>query len=325
MDEELAGLLACPRDGGAPLAVAADSLSCPTCGSRFPVVDDMVVFLSAQQLSEEEERERRFRGQESADYDDLYAGYTDAVEVPSVMRRVGWPAGPILDAGCGTGRITRALVELGQPIVAVDYSEDCLRRMQRRCAGARVLAVQSDLRSVPVRSGAMAAVTCLEVHQHVRDADRDRLLSELARVLAPGAALVISTFNYNAVFRAWALLGNDGARRGEHVLGNDYPYRRFERSEFAAELAAHLEVEELTGIRNIPARSLAQGVRRLGARRAGDRLLEWMTERGTRADHLLERTPVAGWLGFFWLARAVKAGGATSTSDPCRPGGRRRS
>jgi hypothetical protein len=31
-----------------------------------------------------------------------------------------------------------------------------------------------------------------------------------------------------------------------------------------------------------------------------------MTERGLRADHLLERTPAAGALGFFWLARAVK-------------------
>ena len=194
MDPELLALLCCPGDQAAPLRVGDDALSCPACDTSFPVVDGIVVFLSAQQLSDSEEREKEFRGAESAEYDDLYAGYTDAVEVPSVMRRVGRPAGPVLDAGCGTGRITRALVDLGQPVVAVDYSDACLRRMLERCAGARVLAVQSDLRSIPVRSGVMAAATCMEVHQHVRDADRPRLVAELARVLAPGAALVISTF-----------------------------------------------------------------------------------------------------------------------------------
>ncbi len=306
MDADLLGLLCCPRDQAAPLLASDDSLSCPTCGATFPIVDGIVVFLDAQQLSESEEREKEFRGAESAEYDDLYAGYTDAVEVPSVMRRVGHPGGPVLDAGCGTGRITEALMALGQPIVAIDYSDECLRRMLSRCGGARVLAVQSDLRSIPVRSGVMAATTCMEVHQHVRDADRPRFVSELARVLAPGAPLVISTFNYNVVFRAWALMGNAGARRGEHVLGNDYPYRRFERDEFARELSAAFDVEELTGIRNIPARSLAQAIRRLGADRAGDRFQRYMTERGRRADHFLERTPVARALGFFWLARAVK-------------------
>jgi hypothetical protein len=31
-----------------------------------------------------------------------------------------------------------------------------------------------------------------------------------------------------------------------------------------------------------------------------------MNKRGYKVDHLLERTPVAGMVGFFWLARAVK-------------------
>jgi 2-polyprenyl-3-methyl-5-hydroxy-6-metoxy-1,4-benzoquinol methylase len=306
MDAGLLDLLCCPLDNGAPLAVAEDALTCPTCGTRFPVVDGIVVFLTVQQLSDQEERERSYRSQESAEYDDLYAGYTDAVEVPSVLRRVGRPYGPVLDAGCGTGRITEALVKLGQPIVAVDYSEACLRRMLERCAGARVLAVQSDLRSIPIRPDVMAAATCMEVHQHVRDADRPRFLAELARVLRPGAPLVISTFNYNLVFRAWATLGNEGARQGEHVLGNDYPYRRFARGEFAEELSAQFDVEELTGIRNIPARSLASGIAKVAGAETGDRFLRWMSRQGLRADHLLERTAVSRAVGFFWLARAVK-------------------
>ncbi|MDQ4071187.1 MAG: class I SAM-dependent methyltransferase, partial [Actinomycetota bacterium] len=257
--------------------------------------------------SEQEERERKFRSQESEWYDDMYVGYTDLVEVPSVVRRVGRPFGPILDAGCGTGRITEALVPLGQPVVAVDYSEACLRRMQKRTDGARVLAVQSDLRNLPLRSAAMSAAISIEVHPHLRDGDRQRYLAELARVMAPGAPLSISTLNYNLMFRAWTALGNEEAREGEHVLGNDYHYRRFDREEFRRELAAHFDVEELTGIRNIPARTLAGAVGKVGWRQGGERLLGLMNQRGYKVDHLLERAPVlAKMTGFFWLARAVK-------------------
>ncbi len=306
MDQELLDLLCCPLDQGAPLTESGTSLECPTCGALYPVVDGIVVFLTAQELSDQEEKERNFRSEESEWYDDMYVGYTDLVEVPTVVRRLGRPFGPILDAGCGTGRITEALVPLGQPIVAIDYSEACLRKMQQRTAGARVLAVQSDLRNLPLRSGVMAAAISIEVHPHLRDGDRQRYLGELARVMAPYAPLSISTLNYNLVFRAWQALGNDGAREGEHVLGNDYHYRRFDRDEFRRELAEHFAVEELTGIRNIPARSLAGAVSKVGWRQGGDKLLGLMNQRGYKVDHMLERTAVAGMVGFFWLAKAVK-------------------
>jgi len=306
MDQAFLDLLCCPRDQGAPLVESGSSLECPTCKTLYPVVDGIVVFLTAQQLSDQEEKERNFRSQESEWYDDMYVGYTDLVEVPTVVRRLERPFGPILDAGCGTGRITEALVPLGQPIVAIDYSEACLRKMQQRTAGAKVLAVQSDLRSLPLRSAVMSAAISIEVHPHLRDGDRERYLSELARVMVAGAPLSISTLNYNLVFRAWQAFGNDGAREGEHVLGNDYHYRRFDRTEFRRELAAHFEVEELTGIRNIPARSLAGAVSKVGWRQGGDKLLGLMNQRGYKVDHLLERTAVAGMVGFFWLAKAVK-------------------
>jgi SAM-dependent methyltransferase len=306
MDAALLSLLCCPRDQGAPLVETGTSLECPTCGTLYPVVDGIVVFLTAQQLSDQEEKERNFRSQESEWYDDMYVGYTDLVEVPTVVRRLGRPFGPILDAGCGTGRITEALVPLGQPIVAVDYSEACLRRMQKRTAGARVLAVQSDLRNLPLRSGVMSAAISIEVHPHLRDGDRERYLGELARVMAMGAPLSISTLNYNLVFRAWRAAGNEGAREGEHVLGNDYHYRRFDKAEFRRELAVHFDVEELTGIRNIPARSLAGAVSKVGWRKGGDKLLGVLNERGYKVDHFLEKTAIAGMVGFFWLAKGVK-------------------
>jgi ubiquinone/menaquinone biosynthesis C-methylase UbiE len=299
----LVDLLCCPADRTTPLAQAADALCCPTCGARFPLRDGIVSFLSAQELTEQDHRERSMRDEESVWYDPMFEGYTNAVEVPAAVRRVGLPIGPVLDAGCGTGRITEALVGLGCPVVAVDYSEACLRRMLDRTKGAEVLAVQSDLRRLPIRSGVMAAATCIETYSQFRTEDRRRILEELARVLAPGSPLSISAFNYNGVFRLWSLMGNEGAREGEHMLGNDYYYRRFSKKEIRRELEAVFEVDELTGIRNIPARTISAGLGKIRLGKAGDRFLGYMVERGHSADFALERTPLAGLVGFFWQAR----------------------
>jgi SAM-dependent methyltransferase len=308
----LLDLLCCPDDHSSPLTDEGDALVCGQCGRRYPVSDGMVSFLSAQQLSEQDERERADRDKEASWYDAMFEGYTNAVEVPAGVRRIGHPTGVILDAGCGTGRITEAMLPLGQPIVAVDYSEGTIRLMQARTKGAAVpvLAIQSDLRALPLRPGVISATTCIEVYAQLRADDRRRLLGELHRVMQPGAVLSMSAYNYNLVFKAWKLLGNSGAREGEHMLGGDYYYVRLTGDEYRRELEAVFDVEELTGIRNIPARTIAGGLRKVGLGRLGDRFLDYMVQRGHEADFWLERYPaVAGQIGFFWQAKARRRAG----------------
>jgi len=191
----------------------------------------------------------------------------------------------------------------------VDYSGTSLRTLVGRCAGqgAPVLAVQADVRHLPVKDGVISAATSVEIYEHVRGGDeRRRVLEELSRVLAPGGVLAISTFNYNLVYRLWALKGNVGAREGEHLLGGDFYYYRFSHREFRQELEAVFEVDSVVGIRNIPARSLSGLVRRAGSARLADRFLDFMVRRGHRLDRALERTPLSRPLGFFWLGRVVR-------------------
>ncbi|MEA2825587.1 MAG: tRNA (uracil-5-)-methyltransferase [Actinomycetota bacterium] len=315
-DESLLALLCCPRDRSELRTDAREGvtvLECLACGASYPVRDGIVSFLTPEQLSEQELREQSSRDDESVWYDSMFEGYTNAVEVPTVLARIGHPHGPILDHGAGTGRITSALVELGQPVIAVDYSAVSLRTLVARCEGrgaGPVLAVQADVRHLPVRDGVIAAVTSVEIYEHVRGGDeRRRVLQELARVLSPGGVLAISTFNFNLVYRLWALKGNVGAREGEHLLGGDFYYYRFSHREFRQELAAVFDVDHVVGIRNIPARTLSGVARRVGANGLADRFLDFMVERGHRLDWALERTPLSRPLGFFWLARAVRKPG----------------
>lgn len=308
MDAQLLDLLCCPADQAA-LSDGGEALACRVCGTRYPVREGVVSFMDATQLSEVERREQSSRDQESSWYDTMFEGYANAVEVPTVVRRIGSPSGPILDHGSGTGRITERLLTLGQPVVAVDYSAASLGVLLDRCVGASapLLAVQADIRRLPLRDSSFAAVTSIQVYEHIRGADeRRRVLRELARVMRPGAPLSLSAFNYNLMFRAWALLGNEGAREGEHMLGGDFYYIRHSRSELRSELEGSFDVEELTGIRNIPARKIAGLFERVGRPKERDRFLAWMAERGYRLDLALERTPLAWGTGFWWLAKAVR-------------------
>ncbi|CAA9256418.1 MAG: hypothetical protein AVDCRST_MAG10-2454, partial [uncultured Acidimicrobiales bacterium] len=86
---DLLQLLCCPRDRTGPLRRDGDGLACPTCSARFPIRDGIVSFLSAQELSDQEHRERSMRDEESVWYDPMFEGYTNAVEVPAAVRRVG--------------------------------------------------------------------------------------------------------------------------------------------------------------------------------------------------------------------------------------------
>ncbi|HEY0393125.1 MAG TPA: class I SAM-dependent methyltransferase [Candidatus Elarobacter sp.] len=305
-DRELIGALQCPADGG-DLRAAAEALRCAACDARYPVADGVVRFVDAGRLGDEDRREQAARDAESAWYDSMFEGYTNAVEIPTMLARIWRPTGLVLDHGAGTGRLTERLAAAGVPVIAVDYSAESLRKLVARTRGSRVLAVQADVRALPLRNGVVSAAVSCELHEHIRGRDeRVRALRELARVMPPGAPLAISSFNYNLAFRLWALKGNRGAREGEHLLGQDFYYVRQTRREFAGEVSEAFRIEELVGIRNIPARSVAGLIRRARVPRAADRFMDWMVASGWRLDVALERTPVSALTGLFWLAKAVR-------------------
>ena len=304
--DALVDLLCCPSDQG-QLRRAPGRLVCGVCDRRYVWDGQLVSFLSDDDLAGVDRSEQVSRDTEAAWYDTIFAEYTNVVEVPATLSRLGRPTGPLLDHGAGTGRITATMVgDLGQPVIALDYSMEALRLLLPRVRGKAVLVVHGDGRQLPIRSGVLAGITSAEVYEHFRAPDRRRVLEELARVLQPGAPLSISSLNFNLTFRLWKLKGNKGAKEGEHMFGGDFYYLRQTAKEFRSELAAVFTVEELVGIRNIPARSLSVLVARVAGRPRGDRFLDFMTRRGQRLDRALETTPLSRQLGFFLLAKVTK-------------------
>ena len=135
----------------------------------------------------------------------------------------GWrcPVGEtVLDAGCGSGRVTEMLLSRlprGR-VVALDVSASMLAEARRRLAGAgrRVSFLELDLLDLGPRTSrrwrALDAVLSTATFHWVTD--HDRLFANLASVLRPGGQLVAqcgAEGNIDDVIRAVRSLGVERA------------------------------------------------------------------------------------------------------------------
>jgi len=301
MNTELLSVLCCPEDEGS-LEYLHESVRCESCGRRYPIIDGVISFLADVELSELDQREQRNRDDEAEWYDSLWPQYIDKLELPAHADPLASATGPVLDIGCGPGRVSEYLAgQLGLSTIALDYSLESLRLLAKRCEGLTVLAVHGDARALPIRSNSIHGATSAQCYEHLRKDDRYALLTDVARVLQPKRPFVVSTFNYNLTFRLWKLRGNTGAREGDHMFGSDYYYVRQTRREFGEELGAVFSNVRIHPIRNIPARTIAGILARVARPSFGEAFMRWMTRSGYRVDRALSRTPLGPVCGFLLL------------------------
>lgn len=96
-------------------------------------------------------------------------------------------AGVVLDVGCGPGQVSAYLLAKQVQTLGVDISPRMLAVARRRVADGDF--VGGDVRSLPLRSAALAGVVAYYSLQHVARAELGVALAELRRVLNPGGVL----------------------------------------------------------------------------------------------------------------------------------------
>lgn len=101
------------------------------------------------------------------------------------------PRGLTLDVGCGEGRLTRELSGRGYDVVGIDASSALVDEARAVDRSGRYEVASID--ALPFEDGTAALALCVNVLPHVHDLAA--AAAELARVLAPGANLLIGTIH----------------------------------------------------------------------------------------------------------------------------------
>jgi SAM-dependent methyltransferase len=155
---------------------------------------------------------RRFYDACAAFYDDDYQALGRSDDVALYVELARQAGGPVLEMGCGSGRVLLPTARAGVEVAGVDASPRMLERLRRRLAGEpaevarRVRLAEADLTAPDLGlagggGGAFAGdrfalVTApFRVIQHLVGRDEQRAwLAAVGRCLAPGGELVFDVF-----------------------------------------------------------------------------------------------------------------------------------
>jgi trans-aconitate 2-methyltransferase len=104
-----------------------------------------------------------------------------------ILARAGFAPGErVLDAGCGSGRVTRLLLDLGADVVAVD-GDAAMVAKAREALPASVPVLHQDLLELELDAQVDAIFSCAVFHWIT---DHERLFARLHAALRPGGRLV---------------------------------------------------------------------------------------------------------------------------------------
>jgi len=135
--------------------------------------------------------------------------------------------GTVLDAGCGTGFVSRELLRRSLQVTAIDFSAASVELLKSSCSGT-LHADVGDIRTLPYADATFDTVICANTLQHLVPADQAIAARELMRVLKPGGTYSISVHHFSREKEkaGWKKSGAPGDRSVDYIY-------RFSREELS--------------------------------------------------------------------------------------------
>ena len=101
----------------------------------------------------------------------------------------------VLEVGCGAGRFTEVLLDLGAVVYSIDHSNAVEVNTTNFPQSQKHVVVQADVGSLPYAENTFDVVLCLGVIQHTPDPEVT--IRNLARHVKPGGWLVIDHYSHS--------------------------------------------------------------------------------------------------------------------------------
>lgn len=132
---------------------------------------------------------------------DHWSGIVRGKLLPWVLRDVDL-GGDVLEVGPGPGVTTDVLRTRSERLTAIEIDPRLAAKLAGRLHGGNVTVVQGDATRMPFPDASFSgAVSCTMLHHVPSPALQDRLLSEVHRVLRPGAVFAGSDSRTSLMFR----------------------------------------------------------------------------------------------------------------------------
>ncbi len=131
-------------------------------------------------------------------YDPEFGEYEE--DVPLFLNFARRTGDPILEVGCGTGRVLIPLAEAGYTVTGVDISPAMLERARAKAEAAglmdRITLVHTDVRDLDLgRTFALIIYAANSFMHHTTQDEQLRVLARLRDHLKPGGLLILDLFN----------------------------------------------------------------------------------------------------------------------------------
>jgi SAM-dependent methyltransferase len=146
-----------------------------------------------------------------AAFENFYAGkapWDIGKPQPTFVAVADRVAGPVLDAGCGTGENALFFASRGHRVTGIDFVPEAILRARRKAAerGLPARFLVMDAKALGDWEGRFASVIDCGLFHVFSDDDRRRYVQGLAHVVEPGGRLFLMCFSD-------AEPGNQGPRR----------------------------------------------------------------------------------------------------------------